>query len=135
MLDLLIQSFPSLTQIDTGSHRAGVPSIISQAYPYAKTLHDSVWIDFVGLYSHSGHTYNGKTPEEVLKVVDEEIQQQVTVARGLIQKGISVKLISVGSTPSAEVMELQALAKQHLQTYLREDDEFKLEIHAGNYGK
>jgi D-serine deaminase-like pyridoxal phosphate-dependent protein len=66
----------------------------------ASTLHDSTRINFRGLLTHGGHSYNCVSPDEIREVASEERDAVVSFAAKLRRHGIAVPEISVGSTPT-----------------------------------
>eukprot|EP01116_Phalansterium_solitarium_P009124 TRINITY_DN23157_c0_g1_i1.p1 TRINITY_DN23157_c0_g1~~TRINITY_DN23157_c0_g1_i1.p1 ORF type:complete len:408 (-),score=142.11 TRINITY_DN23157_c0_g1_i1:268-1491(-) len=105
-------------KIDCGYHRAGVDPEADSTMALAKRLHDSPAFDFQGVYSHSGHTYVHRNPEDIRKVADEERHVMAKFVDAASKHGIAIRHVSVGATPSCS-------------TSLTFDG--VTEIHPGNY--
>ena len=98
-------------KIDTGYHRAGIPpSSDSLDRLYDLILdYEAVGLCFLhGLYSHSGHSYHGSSPEEAMKYLTEEIiglKKAVEYIKWhnywLKYPEVKQLTLSVGATPSA----------------------------------
>lgn len=52
--------------------RAGIDPESEQTVQLVKAICGSATINFEGIYSHSGHSYNVKSSEEAAKVAEEE---------------------------------------------------------------
>jgi len=89
-------------KIDSGYHRAGVDIFKDRpaAIDLARALHNSSALTFLGVYSHSGHSYNARTREAVVKINDDECEAAAAFAKELEAAGIPCPTISVGSTPT-----------------------------------
>ncbi len=92
-------------KVDCGYHRAGVDPASSQAVDLAKRVADSPRINFDGLLTHAGHTYEGPTPTESLAAARQERDVMVAFAAKLHDSGVDVPAISVGSTPGMRVID------------------------------
>jgi len=107
-VDLLERSafpFSVWLKIDCGYHRAGVDPEGSLAVDLAVRLSESRVLGFCGLLSHSGHAYHGRTREDVAAAATEERDVMTRLAQRLGESGVSVRSISVGSTPSIQAIE------------------------------
>ncbi len=92
-------------KVDSGYHRAGVAPASDHALELARRLHDSERIRFDGILSHSGHAYDARGRDEVLRVAEEERRVMVDFAERLRAHGIEVPRVSIGSTPAMSVIE------------------------------
>jgi D-serine deaminase-like pyridoxal phosphate-dependent protein len=111
-------------KVDCGYHRHGTdpfdPESLTLAEQLAKVHQD--FVEFAGIYSHSGHSYTGKTDEEIMNVAKSECQVMTKFVNFLeSEKGITPPVVSVGATPSC--------------THLPEKEDLGrvTEIHPGNY--
>jgi D-serine deaminase-like pyridoxal phosphate-dependent protein len=86
-------------EVDSGQHRSGVDPESPLALELARALADSPWLTFDGLLTHAGHSYNGKSREEIAAVAEEERRIMAGLAGRLRGEGIEVPAVSVGSTP------------------------------------
>ncbi|MCC7161599.1 MAG: alanine racemase [Anaerolineae bacterium] len=58
-------------------------------------------IEFLGIMTHAGHTYNARTVQEIQQLGREEGEWMVETADLIRADGIEVREVSVGSTPTA----------------------------------
>jgi len=93
-------------KVDCGYHRAGVDPSDPQSIQLARRASDSPLTRFHGFLTHGGHSYQAKNRDEILAVALEEtsVLQTFRIAFESAggQKGL---LVSVGSTPTAAVVE------------------------------
>ena len=87
-------------KVDCGYGRAGVLPGGAKAMALSATLHDSSRINFRGLLTHGGHSYDCVGPDEIREVAAEERDAVVSFAAELRRHGIPVPEVSVGSTPT-----------------------------------
>ena len=66
----------------------------------ARRLHASSVIDFRGLLTHGGHSYDCVSVDEIRVVAAEERDQVVGFAEDLRALGVPISEVSVGSTPT-----------------------------------
>ncbi|WP_167859147.1 alanine racemase [Paenibacillus cymbidii] len=59
-------------------------------------------VEVTGLMTHSGHAYGKGSEEEILAVAIHEAQSLLTTKELLRQRGIDVREVSVGSTPTSK---------------------------------
>lgn len=97
--------FNTWLKVDCGYHRAGVDPNSTDATALAHSLQDSKTLKFDGILTHSGHSYHGRSREEIAAVAREERQVMVDFAARLKDQGIEVPSISVGSTPAMSVVD------------------------------
>lgn len=97
--------FDVFLKVDSGYHRAGVDPDSPDSIRLAADMANSKAVRFRGLLTHAGHSYNSKNQEEICKVAVQE-RESVTRLRGRIpQPGAAHLLRSIGSTPTASVVE------------------------------
>ena len=87
-------------KVDCGYHRAGVDPESAYAMEVARELARENGLTFDGLLSHSGHAYKTATREEAAAVAESERETMVRFATRLRVGGLTVRGISVGSTPA-----------------------------------
>jgi len=88
-----------LLKIDCGYHRVGV--LPENALAIAERLAELPGIRLRGLFTHAGHVYQAKTPEDVAEIGKQEGEILASTAVALEQAGLPIEEVSVGSTPSA----------------------------------
>jgi D-serine deaminase-like pyridoxal phosphate-dependent protein len=87
-------------KVDCGYHRAGVDPESAYALEVARELAREDGLVFDGLLSHSGHAYKTANKAEAARVAEAERETMVRFAQRLRVAGITVRDISVGSTPA-----------------------------------
>jgi D-serine deaminase-like pyridoxal phosphate-dependent protein len=87
-------------EIDTGDHRSGVAPDSEEAVDIARRICDRGSLDFAGILTHAGHSYNAPTAEERFKIACAERDLMRELAAKLAQDGIEVPDVSIGSTPT-----------------------------------
>ena len=96
---------PVYLKVDCGYGRAGVIPGTKHARMTATALHDSKTLDFRGLLTHGGHSYDCHGPEEIAKVARQERSSVVGLAEALRTSGVPIDEVSIGSTPTMMVVE------------------------------
>ncbi len=89
-----------LLKVDCGYHRAGVDPRDPESLALAQRIVATPGIDFRGVLTHAGHSYDARTPDEIRIVSRQERDEVVAFARRLRQAGIEVPTVSLGSTPT-----------------------------------
>jgi threo-3-hydroxy-D-aspartate ammonia-lyase len=87
-------------KVDCGYHRAGVDPESPYALEVARELAREDGLVFDGLLSHSGHAYKTANRAEAARVAESERATMVRFAQRLRVAGITVRGVSVGSTPA-----------------------------------
>lgn len=87
-------------EVDCGDHRSGVDPVSDAAIQIPKALSDSSNLDFAGLLTHGGHSYDSDSIDAVKEVARNERDVVVGLAERLRADGIEVPTISIGSTPT-----------------------------------
>lgn len=103
--DMAIQKrtkIPVLIEIDVGLKRTGVP-YGEPAVKLAQELSKLDGLELVGIYTHEGHVYGAKNPEQLREISLESGTMMVETADMLRKSGFNVQIVSVGSTPSAKI--------------------------------
>jgi D-serine deaminase-like pyridoxal phosphate-dependent protein len=93
-----------LWEVDTGLHRVGTPP----GRPTADCVHELVEAigtsRFRGLLTHGGHAYGARDGEERARAAREEAAGLESTAALLASEGVAVRELSVGSTPTADLL-------------------------------
>ncbi len=99
-LDIGSKKLNLFIEIDTGMKRAGITDN-TEVYQLVREIKKSRKLSFHGLMSHSGNIYGAEGVDQVYRIAADEIRIITDMAKILREQGITVKEISVGSTPSA----------------------------------
>lgn len=92
-------------KVDCGYHRAGVDPDDDASVRLAMRLDASPSIDFRGILTHAGHSYDAGSPDEIREVGRTERSVMVSFAEKLRDAGARVLEVSVGSTPTMSLAE------------------------------
>jgi threo-3-hydroxy-D-aspartate ammonia-lyase len=92
-------------KVDCGYHRAGVDPESPYAIAVARELAREDGLVFDGILSHSGHAYKTASRQEAAAVAESERETMVRCATRLRVAGLTVRGISVGSTPAMMAVE------------------------------
>ena len=95
--------FPVLLKVDCGYHRAGVDPAREESIALASKLAGSPHVDFRGILTHAGHSYDCRNRDEVLTVARQEREVTAQFARKLRGAGVDIPEVSIGSTPTMSV--------------------------------
>jgi D-serine deaminase-like pyridoxal phosphate-dependent protein len=87
----------ALVEVDVGEGRGGVPPESADMLEIAQALGGTLR----GVLSHSGHSYNGRTPEDMAAVAEQERSGIVVAANRLREAGLRCDIVSLGSSPTA----------------------------------
>lgn len=87
-------------KVDCGAHRAGVDPTSPYALAVAKELARENDLVFDGILTHSGHAYKTRNRTEAAAIAEQERLGMVQFAQRLALAGVTVRGISVGSTPA-----------------------------------
>jgi len=98
-------TFRVLMEVDCGYHRTGVDPESGEAVALAHALWKSPLVEFEGILTHAGHSYQCHSPDEVLEVARQERDVMVAFANRLRTAGIDVGEVSVGSSPTFAVVD------------------------------
>ena len=85
---------------DCGYHRCGVEPDDPMAMAIPRAIADASNLDFAGILTHAGHSYHGRSTEEILSIARQERDVMVAFAAKLRADGIEVPTVSIGSTPT-----------------------------------
>ncbi|RGP78215.1 d-serine dehydratase [Fusarium longipes] len=109
-------------KLDVGSHRAGVEANSSALHRLVERAEASPAVNIYGFYCHAGHSYGGRSRKEAEETLNIEVSSVLSAAKLLPSDRRLI--ISVGSTPTAHVIEsLKASMPENII----------LELHAGNF--
>lgn len=97
--------FDVFLKVDCGYHRAGVDPSSPDSVRLAAALARSEAIRFQGLVTHAGHSYDAKTAEDIRRVAAEESASLTRFSALLAGEGIEGVVRSIGSTPTASIVE------------------------------
>jgi D-serine deaminase-like pyridoxal phosphate-dependent protein len=97
--------FDVFLKIDCGTHRVGVEPATKEAVEIPRLISDSKNLNFAGILTHAGHSYDVQTREQILEVAQHERDVMVTLAEKLRGDGIEVPTVSVGSTPTMSLID------------------------------
>ena len=92
-------------KVDCGYGRAGVLPDSNQALLLAQKMHKSPHIEFSGLLTHAGHSYDCRSKDELKGISKQERNSVLRLASRLRQANIPVPCISIGSTPTMSVVQ------------------------------
>ena len=88
--------FRALVEVDCGEHRGGMAAGDARLLEVAARLGDR----FAGVLTHSGHSYAGRTPEDMAGIAETERSTIVEAAERLRAAGHRVPVVSMGSSPT-----------------------------------
>jgi D-serine deaminase-like pyridoxal phosphate-dependent protein len=94
------RTLPVLIEVDTGVGRCGLPPG-ERVVELARKLTALPGIEFRGLFTHEGHVYAARSPEELEAMALDAGRAMVRTAEQLDEAGIPCPVVSVGATPSA----------------------------------
>jgi D-serine deaminase-like pyridoxal phosphate-dependent protein len=98
-------TFDVFVKIDCGTHRVGVEPDSEEAVAIPRLLSDAANLNFAGILTHAGHSYNAKSDDEILTVARHERDSMVELATRIGRQGIAVPTVSVGSTPTMSTID------------------------------
>jgi D-serine deaminase-like pyridoxal phosphate-dependent protein len=90
-----------MVELDCGEHRTGVMPDDPLLIEIARCLHVAEDVDFAGVFTHAGHSYQCRSVSEIESVSEQERLAVVEAARILRANGLPCEQSSVGSTPTA----------------------------------
>lgn len=97
--------FDVFVKIDCGTHRVGVEPHTGEAIVIPQTVSDAKNLNFAGILTHAGHSYDAKTKDGILVVARHERDSMVELAERLRAHGIDVPTVSIGSTPTMSTVD------------------------------
>lgn len=93
------QPLPTLIEIDSDDHRAGVKPETAQLIEIGRVLASAA--SLAGVMTHAGESYNCKSIDAIRAMAEQERARTVRAAERLREAGLACPIISVGSTPTA----------------------------------
>lgn len=97
--------FDVFLKVDCGYHRAGVDPSSPDSVHLAVRMARSEGMRFQGLLTHAGHSYNARDIEEIRRVAAEEAGCLSRFRALLATEGLGEARRSIGSTPTASVVD------------------------------
>ena len=97
--------FEVFVKIDCGTHRVGVEPHTAEAIKVPRLISDSKNLNFAGILTHAGHSYEARSKDEILAVARHERDPMVELAERLRSDGIEIPTISIGSTPTMSTID------------------------------
>lgn len=98
-------TFDVFLKVDCGYHRAGVDPDSPDSVRLALALARSEGVRFQGLLTHAGHSYNARDVEEIRRIAGEESGVLTRFRALLASEGLGDAKRSIGSTPTASVVD------------------------------
>lgn len=98
-------TFDVFLKVDCGYHRAGVDPDNPDSARLAIAMARSETVRFQGLLTHAGHSYNVRDRQEVARIAAEEAASLTRFRALLAPEGLGETQRSVGSTPTATVVD------------------------------
>jgi D-serine deaminase-like pyridoxal phosphate-dependent protein len=93
-------NFNVFLKIDCGTHRVGVEPHTAAAMDIPRQISDAANLNFAGILTHAGHSYDVRSVEAVKEVARHERDCMVELAERLRDASIEVPIVSIGSTPT-----------------------------------
>lgn len=87
-------------EVDCGDHRSGLDPNSSEAISIPRSISDASNLEFAGILTHGGHSYDTATLGEIRAISRQERDIVVELAERLRSDGIDVPTVSIGSTPT-----------------------------------
>jgi D-serine deaminase-like pyridoxal phosphate-dependent protein len=117
----LPQQVEVMWEVDTGLHRIGT----APGEPTVSAVTELVRVigqeRFRGLITHGGHVYRAEDDAERRRAAADEVNGVLQSAEELRSRGIAVRELSIGSTPTAGVHPLDGITEMRPGTYVYGD--------------
>ena len=98
--------FDVFVKIDCGTHRVGVEPNTDEAFAIPRQIDDARNLDFAGILTHAGHSYDVKTKEQILAIARHERDVMLQLAETIrVGGGVDVPTVSIGSTPTISMVD------------------------------
>ncbi len=102
----LTESVDIWLDVDAGYHRTGFAwDDNDHALELVNAIGQSEKMTVKGMLTHSGHSYAGRTHEEIIAVYDETVSRFMALRDFLAEQGYAELTLSIGDTPSCSVVE------------------------------
>ena len=94
-----------LVKVDCGYPRCGVDPTTPAAVTLVRKIVEHPHLDFKGILTHAGHSYNAATVAEIRVTARQEQDVMIRFAKTLKKEGTQLKpeVVSVGSTPTVRL--------------------------------
>ena len=89
-----------LVKIDVGLHRCGVDPVSAVPVELARQIVAASHLNFRGILSHAGQVYATEVRQAAVEIAEAERKTMLEVRDVLVEQGIAVPEVSVGSTPT-----------------------------------
>jgi D-serine deaminase-like pyridoxal phosphate-dependent protein len=96
---------PLWLDVDIGYHRCGVEPHTPEAFVVPQRIADASHLQFAGIITHAGHSYHAQSAEELRAIARHERDAMKDFAAQLRTAGLDVPALSIGSTPTASVID------------------------------
>jgi D-serine deaminase-like pyridoxal phosphate-dependent protein len=90
-----------MLEIDSGEHRTGFSPAGHDLILAARHIVECPALHLDGLLTHGGHSYAATSRAQIVAIAEEERESLLAARRRLESAGISLSLLSSGSTPTA----------------------------------
>lgn len=92
-------------KVDCGYHRVGVEPTSESAIAIPQAISDAKHLEFAGILTHAGHSYDVATRDEIVAIARQERDVMVEMKHRLNDAGVEVPTVSVGSTPTMSLVD------------------------------
>jgi len=117
-----------LIELDSGERRAGVLADSDDLITLGMRIAELPGVRLQGVITHAGNSYQGRSIDEITRIAEAERICAVSAAERLRSCGLSVEVVSVGSTPTAtHFASLDGLTEMRCGVYMF-GDVFQSEI-------
>ena len=90
-----------LVKVDVGFHRCGIDPVSPEGPHLVSLVANLPGLKLCGILSHAGHGYHADSETALKLIAEEEVNVMTRLAAHMRHKGVEVKEISVGATPTA----------------------------------
>jgi len=98
-------NIPVLIELDCDGHRSGVTLDDSLLVDIGRLLNSEQGVKLSGVLTHAGESYQCKSVEEIRTIAEVERDMAVKCAEILRKNGLPCPIVSIGSTPTANLAE------------------------------
>ena len=132
-------------KVDIGAARSGVVEGTAACGDIVDALEHLHYFNFVGLYSHAGHSYGGNSRSEAISYLNQEFEALLSMTKIFPIKDFSNFTLAVGATPTTTALRNLTSSSQtpgdedtSLQALNRtladiKETKCQIEMHAGVY--
>jgi D-serine deaminase-like pyridoxal phosphate-dependent protein len=97
-----------LWEVDCGLRRCGTAPGRETAAAVERAIRLSPPLRFAGLMAFAGHAYGASSTDEIAAIAREEADSLLASSAALSEAGIEAPILSIGSTPTAHFIPLEA---------------------------